>query len=294
MRAMSSRIAPELLERLQRLDLAVGRLHAGDVGGRRESKQRGSGTEFLEHRSYAPGDDPRRVDWNAYARLGELHVKEFTAEARLHLVIAVDVSPSMDHGRFNKLSRARELAACLGFVALRRLDRVSVVPLGSPGGRGTTYQGRARTMAFLEDVLALAPGSKAAAADDLATFLASFDSRPDLVLVTDLLGRANRRELLRRAGARSRRATCVHLVDPEEEGPELGGRIRLVDAETGRTRVLRVDRETSEAYRERFAAHLVEVRAECRSARLGYVRLSTAEPPEQAVLSTLRKNRILQ
>ena len=35
-------------------------------------KARGSSAEFAEHRPYFPGDDVRRIDWNAYARLEEL------------------------------------------------------------------------------------------------------------------------------------------------------------------------------------------------------------------------------
>ena len=133
---------PLLLERLQGLDLAVDRLLGGEGGGGRTSSRRGPGTEFREHRSYTPGDDLRTIDWNAYGRLEEFHVKEHAAEGRLDLALFLDASPSMNYGRFNKLALARELAACLGFVALRRLDQVTVVPLGGVKTTPKTYRGR--------------------------------------------------------------------------------------------------------------------------------------------------------
>lgn len=291
---MPSRIDPELLRRLERLDLAVGRIQRGELGGRRESGSRGSGTEFLEHRSYAPGDDPRRVDWNVYARLEELHVKEFTAEERLHLVLVVDTSPSMDYGRFHKLARARELAACLGFVALRRLDRVTLVGIGAREARPVSFQGHGRTFDFLDRALEIEPGDAAPSVEPVVNFVRAQGRRPEVVVLTDLLGRDSRRTLLQALGSTARHATCLHLVDPDEESPRLGGRVRLVDAETGRRLTIRVDLPTLEAYRERFAQHLAAVRAECRSSRVGYVRLSTEEPAEQAVLSTLRHGGLLR
>ena len=40
----------------------------------------GKGTEYAETREYMPGDDPRRLDWKATARLQKLMVKQFHQE----------------------------------------------------------------------------------------------------------------------------------------------------------------------------------------------------------------------
>jgi len=50
------------------------------AAGEHIAKRRGGSAEFHEHRTYAAGDDLRRIDWSAYARSGEPVVKVFRAE----------------------------------------------------------------------------------------------------------------------------------------------------------------------------------------------------------------------
>ena len=59
----------------------------------------GSGTgasmDFQDHRAYAPGDDPRHINWQAYARTGQYTMKLFREEIRPVVDIILDASPSM-------------------------------------------------------------------------------------------------------------------------------------------------------------------------------------------------------
>src|SRR5215813_12360963 len=101
---------------------------SGNARGERRSRHKGSSLEFVDYREYTLGDDPRRVDWNAYGRSGHLFVRLYEDEALLELHLCVDVSRSMDWGEPNKLAAARRLAAALGYVGLARFDRVRAVP----------------------------------------------------------------------------------------------------------------------------------------------------------------------
>lgn len=49
--------------------------------------------EFLALREYEPGDDPRRVNWRATARRGELMVRQDEAAAPGRVVLVLDVRP---------------------------------------------------------------------------------------------------------------------------------------------------------------------------------------------------------
>lgn len=73
--------------------LASKALAAG--AGERRSSLAGSGGEFLEHRVYEPGDEPRFIDWNVYARSGKLFVRRFAAERATRVYAVLDTSPSM-------------------------------------------------------------------------------------------------------------------------------------------------------------------------------------------------------
>ncbi len=58
---------PEAL--LRALDLSIGRRIRGLVAGEFRARDLGGGTELAQVRPYEPGDDVRRIDWNATARM---------------------------------------------------------------------------------------------------------------------------------------------------------------------------------------------------------------------------------
>ena len=62
------------------------------------SRLRGSGFDFDEHQAYRPGDDVRRIDWNVTARMNAPYVRHTHAERELNVMIALDVSRSMELG----------------------------------------------------------------------------------------------------------------------------------------------------------------------------------------------------
>jgi uncharacterized protein (DUF58 family) len=55
----------------------------------------GASLDFQDHRAYTPGDDPRHINWQAYARTGQYSMKLFREEVRPLVDIVLDVSPSM-------------------------------------------------------------------------------------------------------------------------------------------------------------------------------------------------------
>src|SRR5512137_536165 len=124
---MSERLFSEsFLRQLERLALLYRRAAAGPLQGERRSPRRGQSVEFADFRPYAPGDDFRRIDWNAYARLERFFLKLFVEEEDLTVHLLVDASLSMDWGQPNKLHYALQAAGALGYIALAGLDRVTV------------------------------------------------------------------------------------------------------------------------------------------------------------------------
>src|SRR5207244_6998621 len=87
---------------------------------------------FADYRAYAPGDDPRLVDWRAYARLDRLYLKQFEEERARTVTLLIDVSASLDwgEGAAHKGRYARQLAAALAWIALSRHDRLRAYLLG--------------------------------------------------------------------------------------------------------------------------------------------------------------------
>src|SRR5436305_3367859 len=115
-----------VLQRLDTLALLTRRPLATGRQGRRRSPLAGSSMEFADFRRYAPGDDFRRIDWRAYARLERLFLRVFEAEENITVTILIDCSTSMDHGIPTKASLATALAAALAYIAFKCEDNVII------------------------------------------------------------------------------------------------------------------------------------------------------------------------
>lgn len=118
---------PEILARIDRLDLLARTVVEGFINGLHRSPYLGFSMDFAEHREYMPGDDIRRIDWKVFARSDRFYVKEFEAESNTNFMCVVDVSRSMNFGtgEITKLDYARYLAACLTYFANKQRDRVA-------------------------------------------------------------------------------------------------------------------------------------------------------------------------
>ncbi len=66
--------------------------------GAHTSRLRGTGFDFQELRPYRPGDDVRTIDWSVTARMNAPYVRETRAERELDIMIALDISRSMELG----------------------------------------------------------------------------------------------------------------------------------------------------------------------------------------------------
>src|SRR3954452_14434234 len=84
----------EFMRKLDRLSLISRKLKAGRLKGERRSPKRGQSVEFADYRNYTHGDDLRRVDWNAYARMERLFIKLYQEEEDLTVHVLVDASKS--------------------------------------------------------------------------------------------------------------------------------------------------------------------------------------------------------
>ena len=114
----------DFLRRLERLHLVAKRLSWAGAKGEHAVSRKGFSLEFSDYRRYQRGDDLRYIDWNIYRRLDRLLLKVFTAEEEMNIYLLVDTSRSMAEGSPAKLDYAKKVAAALGYIGLKNLDRV--------------------------------------------------------------------------------------------------------------------------------------------------------------------------
>lgn len=96
--------------------------------GLKPQTQRGEGTEFDALRDYAPGHDPRQVDWKHSARHRKLLCKEFRTERNHHVVLAFDTGRLMREpiDGIPRLDHCVNAGLALGAIALRGGDLVGL------------------------------------------------------------------------------------------------------------------------------------------------------------------------
>ncbi len=122
-------IPKQILKKVKRIEIRTRGLVNDLFGGEYHSVFKGRGMSFSEVREYFPGDDIRLIDWNVTARSNLPHVKIFEEERELTVYLIVDISKSGDFGTLDKHKNeiATEIAAVLGFSAIKNNDKVGLI-----------------------------------------------------------------------------------------------------------------------------------------------------------------------
>ena len=122
-------IPSEILKKVRRIELKTRGLVNELFGGEYHSAFKGRGMTFSEVREYQPGDDIRLIDWNVTARSNVPFIKIFEEERELTVYLVVDISASGDFGSNQKFKKelGAEIAAVLGFSAIKNNDKVGVL-----------------------------------------------------------------------------------------------------------------------------------------------------------------------
>jgi uncharacterized protein (DUF58 family) len=291
------------LRKLERLSIMSRRTLSGHLQGQRRSPKRGQSVEFADFRPYTPGDDFRRIDWNAYARLERFFMKLFADEEDVTVHILLDASRSMDWGQPNKLEFALRVAGALGYITLAGLDRVTVTTLGatistnSKPGYFAPHRGKQSAnalFAFLKAHLPPAELNSIPIDSRLQSYAISAHQPGPLILISDFLDSAFAPPNINTLAANGFEVTLLHTLSPEERNPSLSGDLKLIDSESG------IDVEITADYHilQRYQKNLVEWQTELRSfstARgMHYVPVETTLPLEELLFAWMRQYSVLK
>ena len=226
---------------LRRVELAVTRRVHGLREGDHLALLAGRGIEAGEARLYGAGDDVRRIDWTVTARTGVPHVRDAIAERELDVAVLLDLSGSLDFGTagWRKIDLALAVTAAVGSLATRGHDRIGAVLLTGEGPIHIPVRaGRAHLAALIARAESAATVGGAA---DLAVGIERLRlvarRRGLVVVISDFIGPDGWEHPL--AGlARRHDVVAIELVDPREIRLPDVGFLTVVDAETGRRRVV--------------------------------------------------------
>ncbi|MEM7137177.1 MAG: DUF58 domain-containing protein [Myxococcota bacterium] len=289
---MSRVLEPELASRLAGLTLRARRTVDGLLAGMHRSPHRGASAIFKEHREYRPGDDPRLIDWRAYARSDRYAIKHFEHETQMRGTLALDVSASMRWGssEATKLDHASTLLAALAYVLTRQGDAVSLVTFDSGVRERLPARSGAAHLDYLMRTLASPPTPEPSTA-----LHASLDELTEhagrmgfVVIASDLLDLSKGAlDPIARIQARGHQTVVLHTLDPAEiELPfEQPFRFQGLEGEAP----IEVDpKGVRRRYKESIDAFIEGCRSQVVAAGAQYQLARTDSPPEHALLQLLR------
>ncbi len=284
-------LTEELMREVKRLEIRARRRVDDLFGGQYHSAFKGQGIEFAEVREYMPGDEVRTIDWNVTARTGHPHIKRFTEERQLTVILCVDCSISTAFGsvKRSKHQLACELGAVLTLAAGRNNDRVGLQVFGSEHLEKETFhlrpsKGKKHARRIMRELIDSTPGMSPFVLKDALSELGRAHKRKALIFViSDFLSGLNNRDepdwaKPMRMLARKHELVALQLTDPLEfELPKVG-LVRMHDPITGRR--FSVDtgsRRVRDRYKKQARKEQSLIENTMRRARVDRVEISTAE-----------------
>ncbi len=248
---------------------------AGSVLGRGS----GSSIDFQDHRQYVPGDDPRHMNWQAYARTGHYTMKLYREEVTPRIDLVYDVSGSMFLGEL-KATRVWELFYFCLESGLRLGGHLKLIVLGRGAGELPEDVPVERALAdgWGETIHASAGRTRSAALAEPAGLADQLDRVPLRagslrVLVSDLLDESPPNQVASRLSDSRSRGIVIAPFAMTERDPDWDGNIEFEDAERPVRSRQRVDPGMLQRYRQAYQRHFAAWREECSRRGLGFARV---------------------
>jgi uncharacterized protein (DUF58 family) len=267
---------------LDRLKLTVRPGATASRQGGHASPVLASGVEFADHRHYVPGDDVRHIDWKAFARHGQITIRQFEEERDARIYVLVDLSGSMSRGApRSKIDLAKRLAAAFAYVGMKQFDRALVLPFGDALERETRALRNAADLPEIDHFLTeCAPGGPTSFAQVVKSLAERFPERGMVIVISDLMKPDGFGDGFRKIGALGHELRVVHVSCDEDLAPDLKGELELVDAEEERSVRVRVSKSLLEAYRKEVEKHFAQCREATKRAGGRFVSVPTTMPLE--------------
>ncbi len=236
----------EILKKVRELEIKSKRLTNHLFTGEYHTAFKGRGMSFREVREYYAGDDPRFIDWNVTARMGNHFSKVFEEERDLTVYMLMDMSASTLFGTFRQSKRDLmiEMAAVLAFSAIANNDKAGLILFSDKVEKFMkAKKGRDHVLYMVREMLLYQSHSAQTDVLKALQFLNNTTQHKSIVFLFSDFADAGYHDALRVA-AKRHDVIGIQLYDARDEKlPEIG-LIQVRDAETGKQVLL----DTNDAY----------------------------------------------
>jgi uncharacterized protein (DUF58 family) len=276
----------KILRSIGDAELRARLLVEGMYASRHRCPYYGYSVEFVDHREYTDGDEPKMIDWKTYARTDRYFVKRFEMESNMNVLCMFDVSGSMgyrpaDTGRMTKIEYGSYLIASICHLVSHQQDSPGLVTFDQDDRDFLPpRQGKRHLFTILSRFDGLEGRSGTQIHAVLRTIARRFKRRGIVVMVSD----CNTDEDQVMDGVRLLRAQghdviLLHLMDVDEIEFPFSALTAFRDMETGE-QVISDPVRLRKTYLERFAKFRERIQTDCVAAGVDYRFISTKDPIE--------------
>ena len=285
----------DFFKKLNKINMYINFKLSGGTQGGRKSKAKGVSVEFSDYREYAPGDDFRRIDWNAYGRFDKFFIKVFMEEREGVFNFFIDKSKSMDYGKDNKKNTALKIVAALSYIALNNLDRVNISTMNDGSleniQTSTGNRGFQKILMDLEKI-------KFDGTTDLSSSIKNrpLSMRGISIVVSDFLNNEGLESLedgLKYLAYKKQEIILVQVLCDEEINPDFNNEITLIDSETGENIKLSVTPALINEYKETLKIYNEKVEALAKKYGGKLISVNSSMNIEEIILSEFSKRKVL-
>jgi uncharacterized protein (DUF58 family) len=284
-------LKPAVIQSIARLDLRAKFIVEGLLSGLHASPFQGFSVEFSEHRRYEPGDDPKDIDWQVFARTDRIYIKRYQAETNITGYLLMDLSRSMGYTYRQDLTKfdyAICLAAAISYLMIHQQDPVGLMTFDDELKASLPARSR---RSHLGDILSVLQRCKPTGTTNIAGNLRRVASmirhRSLMMLMSDLL--ADQDEIIdaiRMLRFRGHDVIVFHIFDEAEVTFPFTGSVDLLEPETDDHEI--VDAAGIRAEYLQAVSDLRErFRTTCLAVGADYVPLDTSMPFDKALVEYL-------
>ena len=282
----------EILRKVRRIEIVTNRLVNEFMAGAYHSVFKGRGIEFAEVRNYVEGDDIRTIDWNVTARTGYPHVKRYTEERELTVILAVDLSSSSLFGSRSQLKAEvqAELGALFAFSAIKNNDRVGLLLFTDKVEKFVPpRKGKRHVLRVIRELLGYQPRNTGTNINAALEYLNRALSRRSIIfLISDFIASDFRRTMA--VTNKHHDLIAIAVVDPREMELPSVGLVRLEDAETGELMIVDTgNHAVRRRYAEQSQKHLEQLFGMFRSLNINHIKVVAGEDYMSALIKMFRR-----
>ena len=228
-------IPRQILKKVKRIEIRTRGLVNDLFGGEYHSVFKGRGMTFSEVREYQPGDDIRLIDWNVTARTGSPFIKVFEEERELTVYLLVDISASGEFGSKENLKRdiGAEIAAVLGFSAIKNKDKVGLILFSDKVEKYVVpKKAKSHVLRVIRELLYVKPSQKGTSLKTAIDYLIKVAKRKSVVfIISDFIDEDYWSSL--KIANRKHDLIAIRIFDPAELNIPDYGLAKVEDPESG-------------------------------------------------------------